>query len=102
MYFTSRAHLINQIREEFDRGAVLEFAKRVLDHPLTKTQVKLKGSVDEILNSLVHAPKAVLELVYDELVESEISDESDDDWYDEDSDEDDEVDEEDEADDEDE
>ncbi len=83
--FTSKAHLLNELRENLTQEEIREFAQTVSEDPLNRVEVRTSGKVDHILTDLMDVSKAVLENAYHQyLTDEEEFDEN----FDEDDDED--------------
>lgn len=67
--FTSKAHLLSELRETLNQQEIREFAKAVSEDPLNRVEVRSSGKVDQILSDLMDVSKAVLENAYSQYLE---------------------------------
>jgi hypothetical protein len=67
--FTSKAHLLSELRETLNQQEIREFAKSVSEDPLNRVEVRSSGKVDQILSDLMDVSKAVLENAYSQYLE---------------------------------
>ena len=77
MSFMTKAHLLSEVREIANQKSLVEFAKLVEADPLNRTPVRTQGSFNQILASLMDAPKSVLEDAFTECFIENNSDDED-------------------------
>ena len=65
--FKTKTHLLSEVRDACDIKKLAQFAKLVSIDSLNTAKIKTKGTTEEILESLLKAPKSVLENVFDDM-----------------------------------
>ena len=75
--FTTKAHLLSEVREISTLKELIEFAKQVEVDPLNRVSILTQGTFDQILASLMDAPKSVLEDAFIECFDDNNPDDED-------------------------
>lgn len=74
--YLSKTHLLAKVRALCDKKTLMRFAEYVDRDSLNPAKIKTKGNEDQILDSLMDAPKAVLEEAFHHFFGDENDDEN--------------------------